>query len=126
MNAHTRTTIVVVEDDAGMARAIEKLLRAAGFQPRCFSSAEALLGSDAVRDAACLVLDVQLPGLSGFELHRQLAPSHQSARVIFMTAHDEPVTRDEARRLGCIAYLCKPFAAHSLLDAVRSALRDRL
>jgi FixJ family two-component response regulator len=119
-----KQTIVVVEDDAGMARAIERLLRVAGFQPRCFSSAEALLASNAVRDAACLVVDVHLPGLSGFELYRRLAPSRDSVHVIFMTAHDEPATRDAARRLGCIAYLCKPFDAQSLLDAVRSAVQN--
>lgn len=115
-------SLVVVEDDAGMSTAIGRLLRAAGFEPALFSSAEDLLQTDAADSAGCLVLDIHLPGLSGFELQRQLAASGLKPRVIFITAHDDASARDEAQRLGCIAYLRKPFDGNALLQAIRLAL----
>ena len=115
-------SLVVVEDDAGISKAIGRLLRAAGFAPVLFSSAEDLLQTDAANSAACFVLDIHLPGLSGFELQRRLAASGRKPRVIFITAHDEASARDEAQRLGCIAYLRKPFDGNALLEAIRVAL----
>ena len=115
-------SLVVVEDDAGMSKAIGRLLRAAGFAPVLFSSAEDLLQTDAANTAACFVLDIHLPGLSGFELQRRLAASDRKPRVIFITAHDEASARDEAQQQGCIAYLRKPFDGNTLLDAIRLAL----
>jgi FixJ family two-component response regulator len=111
-----------VEDDAGMSKAIGRLLRAAGYEPVVFSSAEDLLQTDAGNSAACFVLDIHLPGLSGFELQRRLAASGRKPRVIFITAHDDASTRDEAQRQGCIAYLRKPFDGSALLEAIRLAL----
>ena len=111
-------SIVVVEDDAGMSKAIARLLRAAGFQPVSFASAEELLQTAAVDSAACLVLDIHLPGLSGLELARLLITSHRAKPVIFITGQDEVSLRDEAQRLGC-AYFRKPFAGKELLEAIR-------
>ncbi len=116
--------IVVVEDDAGMSKAIERLLRAAGFKPGCFASAEELLQTDATESAACLVLDIHLPGLSGLELRRCLVTSGREKPVIFITGQDEASLRDEARRLGC-AYLHKPFEGRALLEAIRRAIKTR-
>ena len=93
-------SIVVVEDDAGMSKAIERLLRAAGFQPVSFISAEELLQTEAADSAACLVLDIHLPGLSGLELARLLVGSGRAKPIIFITGRDEPSLRDEARHLG--------------------------
>ena len=105
-----------------MSKAIERLLRAAGFQAVLFPSAEELLQTDTVDSAACLVLDIHLPGLSGFELRQRLAASGHKPPVIFITAHDEASARDEAQRLGCIAYFRKPFEGNALLAAIRGAL----
>jgi FixJ family two-component response regulator len=116
-----QTSIVVVEDDAGMKKAIERLLRAAGFQPVSFASAEELLQTEAADSAACLVLDIHLPGLSGLELGRLLVTSDRAKPVIFITAQDEAPLRDEARRLGC-AYFRKPFEGKKLLEAIRAAV----
>lgn len=115
-------SIVVVEDDPGMKKAIERLLRAAGFQPVSFASAEDLLQTEAANTAACLVLDIHLPGLSGLELGRLLIGSGHAKPVIFITGQDEPSVRDEARRLEC-AYLPKPFEGKALLDAIRRTLK---
>jgi FixJ family two-component response regulator len=120
--ADQQQTIVVVEDDAGMSKALGRLLRVAGFQAVLLSSAEAFLETDAANSAACLVLDIQLPGISGFELRRRLAASGHVPPVIFITAHDEPCTRAQAAGLGCSAYFRKPFDGHSLLKAIDLAL----
>jgi FixJ family two-component response regulator len=116
-------TIVVVEDDAGMSKAIVRLLRAAGFQPVSFASAEELLKTDAADSAACLVLDIHLPGLSGLELGRFLVTSGRAKPLIFITGQDEPSLRDEARLLGR-AYFRKPFEGKALLEAIRAAQLD--
>ena len=120
-----KSTVVVVEDDAGMLKALERLLRAGGFQAVLFSSAEALLGTDAAASAACLVLDIHLPGLSGFELRRRLTVLGHLQPVIFITAVDDEAARDEARQLACIAYFRKPFEGAALLSAIRLALETR-
>jgi FixJ family two-component response regulator len=115
-------SIVVVEDDAGMKKAIERLLRAAGFHPVPFASAEELLQTEAADTAACLVLDIHLPGLSGLELGRLLAASGRPKPLIFITGQDEASLRDEALRLGCIDYFRKPFDGTALLEAIRQAI----
>jgi FixJ family two-component response regulator len=114
-------TIVVVEDDAGMSKAIMRLLRAAGFQPVSFASAEELLKTDAADSAACLVLDIHLPGLSGLELARLLVTSGRAKPVIFITGQDEASLDDEAQRLGC-TYFRKPFKGKELLEAIRGVV----
>jgi FixJ family two-component response regulator len=114
-------SIVVVEDDTGMSKAIVRLLRAAGFQPVSFASAEELLQTEAADSATCLVLDIHLPGLSGLELGRLLLKSSHPKPVIFITGQDEAPLRDEARRLGC-AYFRKPFEGSALLAAIRAAV----
>ena len=114
-------SIVVVEDDAAMSKAIERLLRAAGFQSNFFASAEELLQTDAVNSADCLVLDIHLPGISGLELGRRLVTSNRPKPVIFITGQDEAFLRNEAQRLGCV-YLRKPFQGKELLEAIRRAI----
>jgi FixJ family two-component response regulator len=117
-------TLVVVEDDGSMSQAIERILRAGGFVAAVFSSAEAALQADVTALADCLVLDVHLPGISGFELYRRLAVSGKKTPAVFITAHDGPAVREEAERLGGAGcYLLKPFSGHDLLDAVTLALR---
>ena len=115
--------IIVVEDDASMSRAIARILRAGGFEVVMFSSAEAALEDETVVTAGCLVLDIHLPGMSGFDLYRRLTQSGGTPPVIFITAHDEPAVREEAERMGASCYLPKPFSGRALLKAVTQALR---
>jgi DNA-binding response OmpR family regulator len=115
-----RPKIVVVEDDASMSQALERILRAGGFQATVFACAESALASGSAALADCLVLDIHLPGMSGFELYRQLAVSGKVSPAIFITARDEPAVRKEAEKLG--RYLAKPFSGRELLDAVTQAL----
>jgi FixJ family two-component response regulator len=115
--------IVVVEDDASMGRAIERILHAGKFVPAIFASAEAALEDGAASSADCLVLDIHLPGISGFELYRQLVRCGKRIPVVFITARDEPPVRDEAEQLGGTrSYLAKPFSGRILLAAVAKAL----
>jgi FixJ family two-component response regulator len=112
----------VVEDDASMSQAMARILRLGGFAPRTFASAEQMLAAGDAGGAACLVLDVHLPGLTGFELCEKLARGGSQAPVIFITAHDEPGSRQRAERAGAAAFLTKPFSGHALVAAVERAL----
>jgi FixJ family two-component response regulator len=115
--------IVVVEDDASMSQAIERILQAGGFAPVLFASAEDALEADAAAMADVLVIDIHLPGMSGLELYRQLALAGKDVPTIFITARDELAVREEAERLGGTgSYLPKPFSGRDLLDAITQAL----
>jgi FixJ family two-component response regulator len=115
--------IVVVEDDLSMSQAIERLLRAGGFAVVLFPSAEAALEAGVAAASDCLILDVHLPGMSGFDLYRRLASAGERVPAIFMTAHDEPAIREEAERLGASSYLSKPFSGRTLLDSIARGIR---
>lgn len=104
-----------------MSQALERLLRIAGYTARSFPSAETLIEEDAAAHAACLILDVQLPGMTGFELRERLVQQGHRTPVIFITAYDEPESRLEADRASAVAYFTKPFAGRDLLEAVQRA-----
>jgi FixJ family two-component response regulator len=112
--------IVVVEDDASMGQALERILRAGGFGAVVFNSAEAALAAGTALPADCLVLDIHLPGMSGIDLYRRLAPRGDEVPAVFITAHDEPAVREAAERMG--SYLAKPFSGRALLEAITHAL----
>lgn len=111
-------TVLVVDDDESVRKAMKRLLMSNGYRVLTFESAEDLLLSSFARDNVCLVLDICLPGLSGLDLYAKLSASGVKCPVIFMTAHDEPQWLELAERAGAVAFLRKPFEEHSLLDAV--------
>jgi FixJ family two-component response regulator len=113
--------VYVVEDDESIRRAIERLLRSAGYHAVTFNSAEAFLDSTSGTGAGCLILDIRLPGMTGLDLQEKLASSGAKYRVIFITAHDNPKWQERAMKAGALAYLKKPFGDQSLLDAIQSA-----
>jgi FixJ family two-component response regulator len=114
-----RSTIAIVDDDPAMRQAVGRLCGAAALESQCFSSAEEFLASDAQQNATFLILDIHLPGLSGFELHEQLVSQGFCRPVVFITGQDQPLNREKAHKAGAAAYLTKPFAAADLLAAVR-------
>jgi|SRR5436190_16987864 len=120
--ADQKSNIVVVDDDAGMNQAIERLLNAAGFRALTFASGEALLKSGAAANAACLVLDIHLPGLSGFDLCRRLMQDGLALPVIFITAYDDPDSQAQAKSVGAVGFFTKPFPGQSLVAAITRAL----
>jgi FixJ family two-component response regulator len=121
----TSHEVVLVEDDRGMRQAIERMLRGSGYQVDTYESAEALmdlLKGGALWDCSrCMVCDVRLPGVSGFELHRRLAEHGSMPPWIFITAHDDPAVRKQAER-ACAAYLLKPFEGRALIALVANAV----
>ena len=117
-----RSTIAIVEDDASFRRAVQRLLRVSGFEAHTFASAEDFLNSALPASHACLILDLNLPGMSGFELVDHLSASAPPRPVIFITAQDEESLRERASLIPYAAYLRKPFVGAVLLEAVRSLL----
>ena len=117
MSASCQIHVGVVDDDESACRALSRLLRAEGLQPVCYLSAEAFL-ADTKRPAFdCLVFDVQLGGMSGVELHRQLVASGSSTPVIYITAHDEAEARKEAEAAGYAPYFRKTAPGRVVLQA---------
>ena len=110
--------IIVVEDDASMSQAIERLLKAAGWQPRLFDSAEALLASDSAHEAECFIFDINLPGLSGLQLRARLRDLEIFRPTFFITAYDHPAVRREAESVSS-GYFLKPFHGKNLIAAIR-------
>jgi FixJ family two-component response regulator len=115
-------SIGIVDDDVSLLRALQRLLRAAGFAVETFQSAEEVLPSERRAGLRCLVLDVHLGGMSGFDLQRHLAARGESIPIIFITAHDDSETRDRARREGAVEYLRKPFDEQVLIQAIHRAI----
>ena len=119
------STIIIVDDDSSVNVAVSRLLEAAGFGVRSFTSAGALLADEQARDADCLVLDVHLPDMNGFDLQRRFAAAGSHAPVVVITAHDDAMHRRAARDIGAFAYLTKPFSSLMLVDAVTRAVAAR-
>ena len=115
----------MVEDDSGMREALQRMLRASGFEARGYASAEDFLDASPAADPGCLVVDIRLPGASGLDLQRRLLETGREYPVIFITAHDTAAARQEARRLDAVAFLIKPFEGRTLVSAVDEALARR-
>ena len=118
----SKCTIAVVEDDASFRRAVERLLRASGFEADTFASAEDFLRSAAGNSHACLIIDIHLPGMSGVDLIDHLGGSAPTPPAIFITAQDEESLRERASRIPHSIYLSKPFPGTVLLEALHSLL----
>jgi FixJ family two-component response regulator len=124
MHEVARDPVVIVEDDTSMSVALLRVLRLGGYRSCAFASAEAFLASDVVDEASCFVLDVQLDGMTGFELYEQLRATSPARPVIFMSGVDDAVSRRRAAAAGAVVFLAKPFSGRSLLDAVGRAVAE--
>jgi FixJ family two-component response regulator len=114
--------IAVVDDDASLCQALGRLLGAAGFNAAIFPSGETLLGSGIGESAACFVLDINLPGMTGFDLADRLKELRGSdVPVVFITAYNQPANVTEANARHSVGCLTKPFPAADLIAAVRNA-----
>lgn len=116
--------IAVVDDEESVRKAVVRVLRAAGFAVQGFSSGDEFLRSWHFDRPDCLVLDLQMPDISGTEVQRALNLAGAHFPVVIITAHDAPALREECIRLGAIAYLCKPLDVRSLLDTVALAIKS--
>ena len=115
-------TLVVVDDDEHIRRAVGRLLRSLGHTVHVFESAEAYLAGSCQAD--CAILDIDLPGISGLQLEEQLRRQGHRMAVVFVTAHDERNFLDAVRDTRW-PYLKKPIDEHGLLDAIRRATGDQ-
>jgi len=114
--------ISVVDDDASIREALKSLMRSVRFSVDVFASAEEFLASERVNDTACLILDVYLPGMNGFELQNQMNIDGRCIPVIFITAHADESSRQRALQGGAIAFLSKPVRRETLFQAIQSGL----
>lgn len=114
--------IAIVDDDEPLREALASVLKAGGFFPRTFASAEQFLACDDCDNTACLILDVRLPGMSGIELQKQLSNTNRRIPIVFVTAHGNDSLRDLLLRAGAAALLYKPVRSDALLREIRRAL----
>lgn len=116
--------IAIVDDDISIRKSLDRLIRSAGLKVLVFASAEEFLNSAQPLKADCLILDIQLPGMSGIELLHYLKTQKYKVPIIFITAHgSDEQARSEAASDWTVAYLIKPFSGEELLDAVNAALK---
>ena len=118
--------VYVIDDDAGIRAALARLFRSVGLRTELFTSANELMQRKLPRVPSCLVLDVRLPGLSGFELHAELTKANVYIPIIFVTAYGDIPMSVRAMKGGAVDFLTKPFRDQDMLDAVTAAIsRDR-
>jgi len=114
--------VIIVDDDSAMRTMIARLLDSVGLKSISFSAPEEFLRTSPPDDPACVVLDVQMPGLSGLDLQRELAKAEHQLPIVFMTGHGDIPMTVQAMKEGAVAFLTKPFRNQDLIDAVRQAL----
>jgi FixJ family two-component response regulator len=114
--------ISIVDDDASIREALKRLMRSVRFTVDAFSSAEEFLASESFRDTTCLILDVSLPGMSGFDLQNRLKIERPDIPIIFITAHADEASRQRALNSGASDFLGKPVRREALFKAIQSAI----
>ena len=118
----TNPVVYVVDDDSSVRNAITMLLEASGFKVETSDSAQAFLERDLVDASGCLVLDVQMEGLSGLDLQHELTTANVHLPIIFITGHGDVPMSVQAMKAGAVEFLTKPFREQELLSAVRQAV----
>ncbi len=114
--------VTVVDDNPRIQESIKDLLASAGFDARTFSSAEEILKTNELELACCMITDVRMPGIDGWELQRIAIRRAPNLPIIFITAHQDDVARQRAEGFGAFAILYKPFDGEELLEAVSAAI----
>jgi FixJ family two-component response regulator len=118
----TQTLISVVDDDESMREAIRGLMKSLGYTAVAFASAEEFLSSCQIPRTSCLITDVQMPGITGLELHHRLLAAGKIIPTILITAYPDDSARERALGDGVVSYLSKPFDENDLLTCIRSSL----
>lgn len=118
--------ISIVDDDASVRRALDRLFRSAGYLVDSYESAESFLDANHINETDCLILDVHLPGQSGLQLQTELHTTTKRLPIIFISAYDDEQTRDKAIKNGATEFLRKPLDSERLLDLIDRVLEDNL
>ena len=114
--------ISIIDDDESMREAIKGLMRSLGYRVEAVASAQEFLSSRLVLRTACVIADMQMPGMTGLELYQRLSTSGKRVPTILITAYPDDGVRERALSAGVIGYLSKPFEEDDLHACVRSAL----
>jgi FixJ family two-component response regulator len=117
-----RSIVMIVDDDDSVRKAARRLIRSYGLAVDTFASANQFLASGRLKETACLVLDVHMPGMSGLELQSHLSAAGVAIPIIFITALANEAARAQALQAGAFGYLIKPFEEDDLLDCINRAL----
>jgi FixJ family two-component response regulator len=115
--------ISIVDDDASIREALKGLMRSVQYDVEAFASAEEFLVSERLNDTDCLILDVYLPGMSGFDLQSQLSADQRRIPIVFITAHSDETSRQRALKAGAKGFMSKPVRRESLFRAIESAIQ---
>jgi FixJ family two-component response regulator len=116
--------IAVLDDEADMRKALRRLLTGRGYRVEEYAGGKELLAAIESHPAGCLLLDLHMPGLNGFDVLEAFQSRHIGVPVIVITAHDEPGAAERVRTLGASAYLKKPIDRDDLLTAIREGIRE--
>jgi FixJ family two-component response regulator len=122
MKAASAPLIAIIDDEKSVRESLSSLLRSAGYRVELLASAEAYFQRGGAEKAACLILDVRMPGMSGLELQRHLLAAGDLTPIVFISANGNEEQRREALNCGAVDFLKKPFSDETLLHALRSAL----
>jgi len=123
MSSTASANVFVVDDDAEVRAAMQRLLKTVGLHAEGFASAKDFLERSMPQGPSCLILDVRLPGMSGFDVQRKLVAAGIDLPIIFITAHADVPLAVRAMKSGAVEFLTKPVRGQDLLDAVEQALR---
>jgi FixJ family two-component response regulator len=123
--APNRNLVLVVDDDPGMLRGVQRLLRQHAYEPILFSSAQVFKSHTDFEKAVCVILDINLKDGSGIELRHRLKADGVSVPVIYISGNEDPAVRKAALASGCIAFLTKPFSAQWLIEPLKKVSAGR-
>ena len=123
--AAARPLLAVVDDEESVRRALARMLSASQFEVDVFASGQEFLDSLRARLPDCVILDYQMPGLTGRDVQRQLALTKTRLPIIVVTAHDQPALREQCLADGAVAYLAKPLQRERLVSLINDAIRLR-
>jgi FixJ family two-component response regulator len=117
--------ISIIDDDASVREATQRLLRSLGYVAHAFASADEFLRSSYLSDTSCLITDVKMPGMSGVELQKHLQIQGCQVPLIFITSFDDEGIRTQALNAGAVCFLTKPFEIRTLIKHLEEALKRR-
>jgi FixJ family two-component response regulator len=122
MGSPSKVCVAVIDDDESLCRSMVRLLQATALSAITYSSAEAFLADPERPHIDCLLLDIQLGGMSGIELRDRLAVTGSATPVIFLTAYDDPEVREQATAGACAGYFRKMDSGGAIVEAIRDAV----
>ena len=116
--------VSIIDDDQDVRQAVQRLMRSRGFATRTFASAEEFLRSPSLHETACVITDIQMPGMTGIDLHDVMLKQGPRLPVIFLTAFPDDRTEKRALQAGALGFLTKPFDAKTLVSLVDTAVQS--